>query len=109
MKDFDHSHLTGEAKDIAKIVYEHVKSVLDSEPDGGGCKTFYSPEAWADRGEAYGTESLLVLVHDGGSLAPFCNLDYGAFKLFDGFQEELSKHGYFCELCTGWYSAIYKV
>ena len=108
MNDFDRSHLTGEAKTIANIVYEHVKNVLGNEPSGGGCKAFYSPEAWKERGESYGTKSLLVLVHDGGSLAPFANLDYGAYKLFDGFQKELSKHGYYCEACTGWYSAIYR-
>ena len=74
----------------------------------GGCKAFYSPDEWADRGEQYGLKSELVLVHDGGDLAAICNLDYERYPLHDGLQADLQAAGFFMEGCTCWYSAIYK-
>lgn len=41
--DFDFTHLNGDARKIAEIIYEHLKKELEHEPCGGGCKTFYSP------------------------------------------------------------------
>jgi len=69
----------------------------------------YTPKEWRERGERWGTTSKLVITHDGGDFAPYLNLDYGCYKLFDEMVEFFSKHGYYAELCTGWYSAVYPI
>lgn len=74
---------------------------------GGGGK-FYTPQQWADRGESYGTSSLLVITHDGGDHAMAFNLDYGQYKLNDELQAALRAQGMFVEGCTNWYSAVYR-
>lgn len=33
--------------------------------DTGGCKTFYSPKEWQEKGNRYGTKSVLIVVYDG--------------------------------------------
>jgi hypothetical protein len=76
--------------------------------DTGGCKAFYSPAEWLERGEQYGLKSLLVVVHDGGCLAPICNMDYGNYVLHDSLQAKLHAAGFFLEGCTSWYSAVYE-
>lgn len=73
---------------------------------GGGGK-FYSPREWAARGERYGTESLLIVTHEGGNHAGAFNLDYQQYALFDAMVRRLDTIGVFCEACTSWYSAIY--
>jgi hypothetical protein len=69
----------------------------------------YTPKEWRERGELYGLKSKLVIVHDGGDFAPYLNLDYGCYKLFDKMVEFFSKHGYYIEACTCWYSAVYPI
>lgn len=75
----------------------------------GGCKAFYSPSEWRERGETYGTEAELVIVHDGGDLAHCCNWDYCNEPLREGLREALEKVGLFVEQCTCWYSAVYRI
>ena len=76
--------------------------------NAGGCRTFYSPKAWKERGEEYGLNSELVVVHDGGDVAAVCNLDYENYGLHDALQADLNAAGFYMEGCTCWYSAIYK-
>jgi hypothetical protein len=68
----------------------------------------YTPAQWKARGEQYGTESLCIVVHDGGDYGPFFDLVHGHFEAHYFMQEELAKHGLWFETCTTWYSAIYK-
>jgi hypothetical protein len=96
----------------------------------GGCRVFYSPEEWKERGEQYGRESKLIVVYDGAE-ARYCFsmdacyehedfvqelIDSGLkvakrnrYALYEDMQAELSKIGLFFEECTGWYSAVYKI
>lgn len=74
----------------------------------GGCKLFYTPAQWKERGETYGRESLLIVVHDGGDAAHFFNWDYGAFELMERMSNALNEVGCFAEQCTSWYTAIYE-
>ena len=109
-KDFNTEHLSGEAKTVANGIVEWMATRYGSAPDGGGCKAFYSAKEWKERGESYGTNALLVLVHDGGDLAPLCNWDYECYKQMDEFGKYLrEKHEVYVEGCTSWYSAVYKV
>ena len=73
----------------------------------GGCKAFFSPQEWAERGEEYGLTSELIVVHDGGDLASIFNLDYGNYKLYDRMVKHLDKSDVWSEGCTCWYTAIY--
>lgn len=73
----------------------------------GGCKAFYSPKEWRERGEAYGTDSVLIVVHDGGDLAYRFNYDHGCFGLVNEMAGALNEVGFYAEPCTSWYSAIY--
>lgn len=74
----------------------------------GGCKAFYSPAEWRERGEEYGLESELILCHDGGCLAPCCNWDYECYALVEKLRKALEKAGCWVEQCTSWYSAVYR-
>ena len=108
-KDFDTSHLDHKAQRVADLIYNHIKKVLDEEPTGGGCKAFYSPKEWIERGERYGHNATLILVHDGGDLAPFVNLDCMAYNLYEGLSQVLFKAGFYIESCTCWYAAVYEI
>ncbi len=104
-KDFDTSSLSGDALNIANTIIK----VLGEGASGGGCKAFYSPAQWIERGEKYGTKSTLVVVHDGGDLAPYCNYDYEKYDLIEKMDNSLKEIGYYLESCTCWYSAVYKI
>lgn len=104
MKGFETDHLIGECYKVAEIV----KGVLGSRANDGGNDTFFAPEVWKAKGEKYGVESVLVLVHDGGDLAPYCNYDYMEYDKIDKLSDVLGKSGYYVENCTSWYSAVYK-
>lgn len=75
---------------------------------GGGGK-FYTSEEWIDRGEQYGTNSVLVITHDGGDHAVALDWDYGAYAIREELTERLGKHGLYVEECTSWFSAVYPV
>jgi hypothetical protein len=96
----------------------------------GGCRAFYSPTEWRERGEEYGLKSKLIVVYDGGDLRPFFNMDatlevsvdlaefareegldlpkQNPYAIYEAMQAELAKVGLYSEECTGWYAAIYE-
>lgn len=73
----------------------------------GGCRAFYSPAEWRARGEEYGKDALLILVHDGGDLAAYCNPAYEDRDAMIALRDALSHVGLYAEQCTGWYTAVY--
>jgi hypothetical protein len=116
-----------------KAAYHTIMAVLKKHEatDTGGCKSFYSPAEWRERGERYGTESELIVVYDGGDLRRFFNMDaaysvdcmvaeqykaqghplpegYKPYASYEGMQAELAKVGVFFEEATGWFAAVYK-
>ena len=111
MNDFDTSNLSGKSKKVAdgivKWLTDRYKSFGDT-PSGGGCRAFYSPREWKERGESYGTNAVLIICHDGGDLAPLCNFDYECYKAMEEFRNFLGdKFGVYPEQCSSWYTAIY--
>lgn len=74
----------------------------------GGCKVFYTPEQWKERGEQYGCDSLLIVVHDGGDHAGAFNYAYEQYDFHRQMLGDLKKMGVYAEQCTSWYSAVYE-
>jgi|GEM_PF-5362051 len=73
----------------------------------GGCKTYYSPQAWIDRGESYGIGSKLIIVHDGGD---FSEGDHGSpLERDQELHTALAAAGLYLECCTNWYHAAYLI
>ena len=72
----------------------------------GGCRTFYSPQEWADRGESYGHASLLIVVHDGGDVGRFFNGAANDYEPCETMRERLQAVGCYPVACTTWYTAI---
>ena len=106
-KGFDTEHLSGKAREIADSIVALLTERLEGPPDGGGCRAFYSTKEWKERGEEYGSTSVLVLVHDGGDLAMYCNWDYDCPTAVEALRVRLEKLGYYVEQCTSFYSAVY--
>lgn len=75
----------------------------------GGCKVFYSPEEWKERGEQYGTKSHLVVVYDGGAHGQAFSLDHAApsYVHHEAMRDRLGEIGLYTEECTTWYCAVY--
>jgi len=93
-----------------KAAYETIMKLLEAEDmtDTGGCKAFYSPAEWEERGERYGKGCALIVVYDGGDLCPFFNSDYDYhFVKTEKMLKALSSIGVFAEQMTCWSSAIY--
>ena len=73
-------------------------------------------DEWRERGEAYGNDALLIVVHEGSDIAPFFSYDAayrtGAasdYAQCEAMTEALGEIGVFYETCTTWYSAVYPV
>lgn len=105
--DFRTNHLTANQKNIADAILA-VARRYNPEADGGGCKAFYTPDEWKARKEKYGTDSVLIVVHDGGDLAHYFNYDYQAYKSIEAMDKALDSLGFYAEPCTTWYTAIYQ-
>ena len=78
------------------------QAVQQGLTNSGGCKVFYSPEEWRQRGERYGCESELVVVYDGSEARYLAEFN-------DGMAWALEQEGLFVECCTHWYAAVYKI
>lgn len=111
MNNEEYNKCPAELTEEGNSAYQAVFSLLKERDslDTGGCTTFYSPQEWEARGESYGRGSVLIVVHDGGSVAPFFNFDYGNYDKIDEMQDALSAVGLWAEACTNWYTAIYPV
>ena len=86
-----------------------VRAVLDQHGATwtGGCRAFYTPAEWTDRGESYGKDSLLIIVHDGGDVGGFFNYDKLRYERIEAMNKALERCGLRAEPCTSWYTAIY--
>jgi hypothetical protein len=92
------------AKRIKSIIQDFCKANdLDLESGGG-----FIPKSRTDDYE-YGKGSEGLILHDGGDLARYINLDYMDYDAFDKFHKYLQSHGLYHEPCTCWYTSIYKI
>ena len=104
LSGFDTEHLDYKQLMIAKASMSVLPKDTKEEQ-----KTFYTPDEWKERREQCGLNSELIIVHDGGPFAPYCNWDYEQYNRIEELQAALSSIGYYIEGCTCWYSAVYKV
>lgn len=72
-------------------------------------RDFYTPAEWRERGEEYGSESLLVIMHDGGDIGDFVSYDREQYAMIEELNEALAAVGLYAQQCTTWYSAIYRI
>lgn len=108
MADVNHfstTHLTPKQREIAEVIM----SVLPPNAQGDGANAFWKPADWKERGEQYGCNGELVLVHESSDLAPYCNFDCQQYDKMDQMVLALQKIGMYVEACTHWYSAVYKI
>lgn len=103
--------LPADLKGPGRLVAEAMTAFWRAEGtlDAGGCRVFYSPQEWMKRGEEYGRDSLLVVVHDGGMHAGSLSYDREQYARVEALNAALQPLGVFVEQCTGWYSAVYGV
>lgn len=107
--DFDiPKGLSKVGRKAAYAIRNKVIAAFGKDASGGGCKAFYTPAEWAERGEEYGTRSELIVVYDGGCLRPFFEHEGMNSSLIDSLVDVLAEIGVYSENCTGWYSAVYK-
>lgn len=83
-------------------------AVADGAASTGGGRSFYTLAEWKERGEEYGHQAELIVVHDGGDLAKYFNYDYCVYGAIERMDEALAKAGLHAGPCTSWYTAIYK-
>ena len=91
-EDFRTSHLRGPAKTIAEAITKLIRNDIKGEPTA-----FLTPTSRRSQGFYVPKEVVLVLLFDGGSLAPYMNPDYGYTKGFDAMQGLLYRMGYWTE------------
>lgn len=77
----------------------------DDLKSGGHTHVFCAPE----QSQEYGRDSELVVVHDGGSHAPYFNSDYEAYILNSRMELALRKAGLYPQRLTSASTAIYKL
>jgi hypothetical protein len=96
-------------KDALLEVRYFVGSLWERPASTGGCKAFYSPQEWRDRGWEVSEKVLCVVCHDGGDLAPLFNLDYQDYKSYDQLDMMLRRRGLYTETINSTTSHIYEI
>lgn len=84
-----------------------IMNALPESLDTGGCRTFYTPKEWEERGELFCTDAELIVVFDGGDVAPYFNMSYCQMDLVEKMQTALEKVGMYYEYGMSWYCGIY--
>lgn len=106
--DFRTSHLRGDAKKLAEAIKKLVREMNGSEPDGGGCPAFITTAQRRRMGWSPVKGTVMVLVFDGGDLAPYMNPDYGDKAKYNAMQDLIRRMGYWTEYESGVEASVYK-
>lgn len=103
-----------ELNDEGKRAAEIIRDYCLANDLGSSERVFYSPKEWTERGERYGTESLLIAVHEGCDAAIAISLD-GAYNSgrsyahYEGLDKKLCDDGMYLEGMYTWCSAVYLI
>lgn len=103
-KDLDCTMPRPEQTTAALAVLSAATEVHGEPPYTGGCKAFYSPEAFRENGihkflpsAPLPHDALIYIMCDGGDFAPLLNVAYEQFDMMNSFTRELKKRGYVIE------------
>ncbi len=88
--------------------FERSAGKLDKFEPENDYQVFWEPAAWKERGEEYGHDSDLIVVHDGGTYAPYFNYEYGDHPRYSHMHKVLNKLNCWAEPATSWYTVIYQ-
>lgn len=96
---------------LGQAAAEAILAVLRREDraDAGGCRAFYSPAEWEARGEKYGQDAVLIVVHDGGDHMAHFAYEREDYEAIDRMADALRPLGLYSEQATVWYSAVYRI
>ncbi len=90
-------------------VRDFAGSLWDRPAATGGCKAFYSPQEWRDKGWQVNEHVLCVVRHDGGDLAPLFNMDYQDYKAYDKMNQIFQRRGLYAEAINSTQSNIHTI
>ena len=97
--------LSKRGKEAAEIILD--RAAKRDHFSTGGCRAFYTPKEWADRGEPYGEGAVLIVVHDGGDLGPMFELDHFCYDQVEQMMDALGSKGFHPEGMFCWCTAIF--
>ena len=97
------------AKNALMEVRDFAGSLWDRPAATGGCKAFYSPQEWRDKGWIVNDKVLCVVCHDGGDLAPLFNLDYQDYKAYDKMDRIFRARGIYAEAISATHTHIHAI
>jgi hypothetical protein len=102
---------TGLSRKARKLAFALAKLAKERNWNAGQ-KVFWSPKQWRDKGESYGRDAELVILHEGGAHAPFFSLDHAYnTRFYNQYEEQvrfLSEYGFWLEGLYTWSSAVYE-
>lgn len=74
----------------------------------GGCRAFYTPHEWQNRGEKGGAGAELIIAHDGGDLS-YLLREPKLHHLLSSLTDSLEKAGLYLEPINSWSTAVYRI
>lgn len=98
-------------KDITRLARKTAEAIRAFALKNGlthtGSRVFYSPAEWQKRGEAYGTESLLIICYEGAEIKRALSFDGEDYRMMERLSKRLEKLDVFTEEATAWYSTLH--
>lgn len=73
----------------------------------GGCRAFFTPKEWREKGHDGVEGAVLIVVHDGGAVGGFFNYDRA--DLYDQMADALRDVGVYAESGALWYTGIWPI
>jgi hypothetical protein len=86
--------ITPRAREAAEIILAQARA-LNISAEGEG-RLFYTPAEWRKRGERYGLNADLIVVHEDGL----------KLAILNAARSDLEKRRFYCEEAETWYSII---
>lgn len=89
----------------ARYFCRDLRAYVGVDSSCGGCQAFYTPEEASNIVNTAG--AVLVVIHDGGALAPYFNLSYECYDLYDKVDTLLGIRGLWRESYNAAVTLIY--
>jgi hypothetical protein len=110
--------LTTRARRAYQLIVECLQKLGITTESTGGCRTFYSPSEWKEKGETSGRNAILIVVYDGSSVKYHFSMDAAyetkgnkvgseIYEKTEAMQTYLNEADFRYEELTRWCAAIY--